>query len=330
MSYEKGVNHMDNMSDAIEHHGVKGQKWGVRRYKEARSSGIKASKMNQEAASRREEARTRYIQNNNKMYANVYKRDAASSRLKSAKPNSMKATRYTRKMNAYNSKVKAYSDKRNAAEKDFDNADKDVSKYYDSYKSALKEAANQKVEIKKKHTLGTAFVMGIFGVPYTYSPSSKDIFDDNVMTYRSVNHVKHSDAQMSDEIEHHGVKGMKWGQRKATRSAGGSIGNRIQTHYANKARAQQWRTQYNDRGEMSTEALRRAVNRLNLENQFDAATKQAMASSSQSVFSKYKNQYINGAIQGAVNNTNQVGNKVGQAAATAMVKRIGTAAAASV
>ena len=141
-----------------------------------------------------------------------------------------------------------------------------------------------------------------------------------------------------DILMHHGVKGMKWGQRKVARMESdntgskprSSIGNYIQTRNANKTRAKQWRSQYNNRGEMSTEDLRRAVNRLNLENQFDAATKQAMASSSQSVFSKYKNQYINGAIQGAVNNTNQVGNKVGQAAATAMIKRIGTAAAASV
>lgn len=139
-------------------------------------------------------------------------------------------------------------------------------------------------------------------------------------------------------LMHHGIKGQKWGVRKATRVAGGtagskpksSIGASVQTHYANKARAKQWRSQYNNRGEMSTEELRRAVNRLNLENQFDAATKQAMASSSKTVFSKYKDQYINGAMQGAVNTTNQVGNRVGQAAARAMIKRIGMAAAASV
>lgn len=139
-------------------------------------------------------------------------------------------------------------------------------------------------------------------------------------------------------LMHHGIKGQKWGVRKATRVAGNgkrprgqsSISNYFQTKNANKARAKQWRSQYNNRGEMSTEELRRAVYRLNLENQFDAATKQAMASSSKSVFSKYKDQYINGTIQGAVNNTNQVGNRVGQAAARAMIKRIGTAAAASV
>ena len=139
-------------------------------------------------------------------------------------------------------------------------------------------------------------------------------------------------------LMHHGIKGQKWGVRKATRVAGGSAGSKhrssigayVQTRSANKARAKQWRSQYNNRGKMSTEELRRAVNRLNLENQFDAATKQAMASSSNTVFSKYKDQYINGAMQGAVNNTNQVGNRVGQAAARAMIKRIGTAAAASV
>ena len=141
-----------------------------------------------------------------------------------------------------------------------------------------------------------------------------------------------------DILMHHGVKGMKWGQRKAARSTGtntssktrSSVYNYIQTRSANKARAKQWRSQYNNRGEMSTEDLRRAVNRLNLENQFDLATKQAMTSSSKTVFSKYKDQYINGTIQGAVNTTNQVGNKVGQAAAMAMIKRIGMAAAASI
>ena len=141
-----------------------------------------------------------------------------------------------------------------------------------------------------------------------------------------------------DILMHHGVKGQKWGVRKVTRMATtdtgskhkSSLGTYIQTRSANKARAKNWRSQYNNRGAMSTEDLRRAVNRLNLENQFDAATKQAMASSSKTIFSKYKDQYINGAMQGAVNTTNQVGNRVGQAAATAMIKRIGVAAAVSV
>lgn len=141
-----------------------------------------------------------------------------------------------------------------------------------------------------------------------------------------------------DILMHHGVKGMKWGQHKAVRTTGtntgsklrSSIGNYIQIRNANKTRAKNWRSQYNNRGKMSTEELRRAVNRLNLENQFDAATKQAMDSSKQSVFFKYKQQYINGTVQGAVNTTNQVGNRVGQAAARAMVKRIGKAAATSV
>ncbi len=160
--------------------------------------------------------------------------------------------------------------------------------------------------------------------------SDDDIWGGLTSMKKELNHMD----DMSDSIEHHGVKGMKWGQRKVTTNTGpkhkSSLGTYIQTRNANKTRAKQWRSQYNNRGSMSTEELRRAVKRLNLENQFDAATKQAMASSSQSVFSKYKQQYINGAIQGAVNTTNQVGNRVGQAAATAMIKKLGVTAAASV
>ena len=166
----------------LEHHGVKGQKWGVRKYKEARASGVTASKMNTKAASQRYKATKSYINNTEKMNKITSKRDAVSDKLKSAKPNSMKANRLTSKMNKYDSKAQGFADKRKANEKDYNKADKDVDKYYKTYMSALKEASSQKVSIKN-HDLAKTVLLAAIGV--THQPSSKDVFDDDVMRYKS-------------------------------------------------------------------------------------------------------------------------------------------------
>lgn len=156
----------------LEHHGVKGQKWGVRKYKEARASGVAASKMNTKAASRRYKATKSYINNTEKMNKITSKRDAVSDKLKSAKHNSMKSNRLTSKMNKYDSKAQGFADKRKANENDYNKADKDVDKYYKIYVSALKEASSQKVQIKN-HAIGVK-----------HHPSSKDVFDEDVMRYK--------------------------------------------------------------------------------------------------------------------------------------------------
>lgn len=250
-------------STSIEHHGIKGQKWGVRKYKEARTSGIAASKMNLKAAGARYEAQKRYIRNTNKMNKITAKRDAVSNKSKSAKPN--------RKMDKYNSKAQEYANKRKANEKDYDKADKDVAKYADAYTSALRKAANQKVVIKDR-TLAKELIMGAFNM--TYNPSAKDIFDEDVMTYRSLHH---SDEQMpvyratvsnTDSIEHHGVKGQKWGVRRRVQALVGRSGQVPKSAaVASESREKSWKKVYANRASMSTPQLREKVNRLTLENQ---------------------------------------------------------------
>lgn len=172
-------------TDDIEHHGVKGQKWGVRKYKAARATGVAASKMNSKAASQRYKASKSYVHNTEKMNKITSKRDAVSDKLKSSKPNSMKANRLTGKMNKYDSKAQELANKRKHNEKDYNKADKDVDKYYKTYMSALKEASSQKVQIKN-HDLAKTLLLAAIGV--THQPSSKDIFDEDVVTYKREAH----------------------------------------------------------------------------------------------------------------------------------------------
>lgn len=61
-----------------------------------------------------------------------------------------------------------------------------------------------------------------------------------------------------DTIEHHGVKGMKWGFRK--------MKSRFGT--GNKAANNKWKKKYNNRHVMTDKDLRNATNRLRMENDF--------------------------------------------------------------
>lgn len=62
---------------------------------------------------------------------------------------------------------------------------------------------------------------------------------------------------MEYQLEHAGVKGMKWGVRKAVKSRANSA-----------KRERSWTKQYRERDKMSDDQLRSVVNRLRLENDF--------------------------------------------------------------
>lgn len=68
----------------------------------------------------------------------------------------------------------------------------------------------------------------------------------------------------SDVIEHFGIKGMKWGFRK-TRSSK----SRARRRAKNSARTSaKWKKKYQNRSSMSDKDIRRATERLRLENDF--------------------------------------------------------------
>ena len=72
----------------------------------------------------------------------------------------------------------------------------------------------------------------------------------------------------SASIEHHGVKGQKWGVRRRVQALVGGSGQVPKSAAAaSESREKSWKKVYANRASMSTPQLREKVNRLTLENQ---------------------------------------------------------------
>lgn len=180
----------------LEHHGVKGQKWGVTRYKKARSKGIAAKGKLSDAKDYESDAQIIYDRAGNKMYKSMAKRDVVKDKAASAKSGSRKQARLTKKADKYNEKVKKYSNVRNEARNEVKNSRADIKKAQRSYNDAVRNAAKEKVQIKD-HTFAKQLLAatlndyarrnGAASDPLDVNEfkTDKDEFDEAVMAYRN-------------------------------------------------------------------------------------------------------------------------------------------------
>ena len=120
------------------------------------------------------------------------------------------------------------------------------------------------------------------------------------------------DRWNSTSLEHHGVKGMKWGVRKAR-----SIGSRIQSAMAKPKQRRYERSDYAKAKSMSNQELQQTINRINLEQNYINAVQRDRAAykdATASVLSKWGKKTI-GSIRRGTSTVYTTGEKVARNAA---------------
>lgn len=105
----------------------------------------------------------------------------------------------------------------------------------------------------------------------------------------------------SDVIEHFGIKGMKWGFRKQ-RSSKGAARRRAKNSTRTTAK---WKKKYQNRASMTDKDIRKATERLRLENDFAEQVKRSAQvsmkpSKKDSFFRDIARTAVGSAVQGTV------------------------------
>ena len=124
---------------------------------------------------------------------------------------------------------------------------------------------------------------------------------------------------MNDTLEHFGIKGMKWGQRRASARMAKKAKKKAEKQ--SRKTVDEWDTKYKKRSDMTDDEIAAATKRIRLENEF------AEQLSRSSKYSGVKKKDLGESIKNVANTTNNLNKSQKQVAgiATATASGIGLA-----
>ena len=124
---------------------------------------------------------------------------------------------------------------------------------------------------------------------------------------------------MNDTLEHFGIKGMKWGQRRASARMAKKAKKKAEKQ--SRKTVDEWDTKYKKRSDMTDDEIAAATKRIRLENEF------AEQLSRSSKYSGVKKKDLGESIKNVANTTNNLNKSQKQLAgiATATASGVGLA-----
>lgn len=258
------ITHTDEIiKDVIEHHGVKGMKWGVRKDAGHEGERTKTSKIAK--------------------LDTKFEKQATNPTFQIMKIHN-RAADLTNKND-----VERINNKSEYKNKDFSKDSPLRQKYYAEHQRAYLNNVQKAADELGTNASGTKKYNIVEGLNGDWNVSTVDVSHDSTspiihvnVNYNSKGYITsvepqtpitHDDISVDDVLSHHGIKGQRWGVRRSRGSDGTVKTGHVVSEDASKAAASKVIVKTHGTSALSNQDLQHLVSRMNLEQQFDKLSK---------------------------------------------------------